>query len=289
MDQINKYTIGTAQFGMVYGISNCGEPIEYDQVASIIRYASALGINTLDTAVSYGFSESILGRVGLSHWNAITKLPPVPVDCDSICGWIDEMVAGSLSRLGITKLEGLLLHAPGQLLEANGEEIYYALKRQKHLGKTRKIGISIYCPSELDVLLRRYQVDIVQAPLNVYDRRLIDSGWLSKLRLRGVEVHVRSIFLQGLLLMRPEELPERLAGLHDLHLQWFNWLESKNLSALEACLAFVNAQSEIDRIIVGVHSTSQLLEMFQGVRKKTVAVPSHISSSTIEHIDPRLW
>ena len=128
-------------------------------------------------------------------------MPAVPSGIEDCGAWVRGQVSGSLERLGVTQIDGLLLHRPQDLLGAHGQAYRQALQRLKLDGVIRAAGISIYRPDELDALWPVFRPDLVQAPFNVFDRRLETSGWLRRLSGEGVRVHTRSAFLQGLLLM----------------------------------------------------------------------------------------
>jgi aryl-alcohol dehydrogenase-like predicted oxidoreductase len=204
-----KLALGTVQFGLDYGIANQQGQVPVDEAGAILDLAFAHGVDTLDTAVAYGNCEQRLGEIGVGGWRVISKLPAIPDGCKDIYRWVADEVTASLRRLHITCLSGLLLHRPRQLLEDGGDRLYKVLQQLKDEGRVQKIGVSIYEPAELDELFDRYQLDLVQAPFNILDGRLIDSGWLARLPEQGVELHVRSIFLQGLLLMHAGERPKK--------------------------------------------------------------------------------
>jgi aryl-alcohol dehydrogenase-like predicted oxidoreductase len=206
---LNKHlAIGTAQFGQHYGIANKAGQIDITRADQILKYAGKAGIDTLDTAIVYGDSEDILGKIGVSDWNIVSKIPAVPIDTRDTQGWIIDNVQSSLKRLNIEKYKCLMLHSPKQLSGSQGNEIFKALSLLKYDGLCDQIGISIYHPYELDEYLQYYRFDLVQAPFNIVDRRLFTSGWLHRLVSEDIEIHVRSIFLQGLLLMNPTLFPD---------------------------------------------------------------------------------
>ena len=204
---MSALSLGTAQFGLPYGVANQRGQISLDDARAILRCAESAGIDTLDTAIAYGDSEDRLGEIGVASWQVISKLPGIPEDCTDVATWVSHAVEASLCRLGISQLRVLLLHCPAQLLSEQGEVLYAALAQQKRNGLVKKIGVSIYEPDELNALCLNFDFDVVQAPFNIFDRRMIDSGWLVRLSQRGIEVHVRSVFLQGLLLQQPVDRP----------------------------------------------------------------------------------
>lgn len=255
---MNRLTLGTAQFGLSYGIANRIGQVTRPEAKKMLQLAVANGIDMLDTAIAYGESETCLGEVGIQGFKLVTKLPAVPDGCADVSGWVKEQVAASLSRLGVNAVYGLLLHRPQQLLEPDGEAIYQVLQELKKRGQAQKVGISIYSPSELEALIPRYRFDLVQAPFNLVDRRLHTSGWLQRLKNDGVDIHTRSAFLQGLLLLSQDSIPKKFSPWVDLWSKWHHWLAHHTVSAVQACLAFPLSFPEIDRVVVGADSVSQL-------------------------------
>jgi glutamate-1-semialdehyde 2,1-aminomutase len=274
---------------MRYGVANDIGQVTRDEVVAILACARSSGFNTLDTAIAYGDSEQRLGEIGVLEWQVISKLPPLPDNDRGVGAWVRESVLGSLQRLRIPKLYGLLLHRPLQLLGARGEALHRALVALKEEGKVDKIGVSIYSPEELDVLWPLYQFDIVQAPFNILDRRLATSGWLAQLHKVGTEVHVRSVFLQGLLLMAAGKRPDAFRGWQPLWDEWHRWLEVEKLTALQACLGYVLSQPEVDRVVLGVDSMLQLREIVASADTARVVPPPALASTDQSLINPSRW
>ncbi len=269
-----KIALGTAQFGLAYGIANPQPQISYSESQAILDYAFKRGVSMLDTAMGYGDSEIRLGEMGMQSWKVISKLPEVPTGVNT-ANWIHSVVKGSLDRLKIKCLHGLLLHRPSQLQDLNGREIYSALQKLKSEGFVQKIGVSIYKPSELDEIFSVGDVDIVQTPLSLFDRRIITSGWLDRLVTRGVEVHARSVFLQGLLLMSPSKRPKKFNHWSQIWEDHQSWLNETGLSSLEASLGYVLGISEIDRVVVGVNSLDHISEILMTkIKGQAVSAPN---------------
>lgn len=286
--RLNRLALGTAQFGLDYGVANRRGQIPRSEAREILDLAAARGIDTLDTATAYGDSEQRLGAIGVQKWQIVSKLPPLPDGCQNIPRWVSDSVRGSLNRLNVESLHGVLFHRPQQLSGKAGDALYASLERQKRDGLVGKIGVSIYEPTELEAL-NDYGLDIVQAPLNVVDRRLIDSGWLSRLSKQGTEVHVRSVFLQGLLLMPPTDRPERFSRWGELWSFWEHWLSETGLSPLEACLRYSLSFDQVDRVIVGVDGIRQLEEVVMASEGPPPEVPPALMSRDIDLIDPSRW
>ena len=256
-----KLALGTVQLGQAYGIANKLGQVTRADAKAMLKLALANSINTLDTAITYGESEACLGEIGTQDFNLVTKLPELPNNCRDVSAWVRQEVIASLNRLGVAEVYGLLLHRPEQLLGPSGADLYKTLQKLKDGGRVKKIGISIYSPSELTLIYPRYSFDLVQAPFNLVDQRFYNSGWLQRLKDDDVEVHTRSAFLQGLLLMTQEDIPDKFSHWGKLWRTWYRWLADHDISAVQACLAFPLSFSEIDRVIVGANSLSQLSEI----------------------------
>ena len=252
-----RLAIGTAQFGMPYGISNKSGQTSQLEAKNILDMAFANGIDTLDTAVAYGDSEATLGQVGIDGWNVISKIPPMPIGNGG--DWVMRQVKSSLSNLKIDQLNGVLLHAPEQLLSPDGGETIHGLEKAKSLGLVKKVGYSIYSLERLPSLLEVFKPDIVQLPLNILDQRVINTGWLVKMIELGIEIHSRSIFMQGLLLMNPVERPVYFHKWNELFQKWDSMVADKN--ALEACFSFIKSIHGISKVVVGVESQAQLSQL----------------------------
>jgi aryl-alcohol dehydrogenase-like predicted oxidoreductase len=274
---------------MAYGVANNAGQVSLSEGAKILSVAASAGIDTLDTAIVYGDSEQRLGELSVARWQVVSKLPAVPLECVSVTDWVQESVQGSLNRLQVAKLKGLLLHKPEQLMSAIGPELYSALHRLKADGKVEKIGVSIYSPDELDQLTREYALDLVQVPFNVVDRRISTSGWLERLYSAGVEVHLRSIFLQGLLLMSQQGRPRAFDRWNRLWTKWHEWLQMYDALPAHVCLAFALSQPGISRVIVGVDTSSQLRGLLESLQGNAVVPPPELACEDIELVNPSLW
>lgn len=286
---LKRLALGTVQFGQNYGIANQGGQVPLDEAKAIIKLSRENGMNTLDTATAYGDSEQRLGAIGVEDWQVVSKLPAIPERCSDICQWVADTVGESLQRLQIKRLYGLLLHRPQQLLESRGDQLYSALLQLKKHGVVTKIGISIYDPTELDAVSSRYHIDLVQAPFNVIDRRLIDSGWFLQLADQDVELHVRSVFLQGLLLMPRNSRPKMFDRWAPLWSRWDRWLDESGITPLQACLGYVLSFQEINKVVLGVESIRQLREILEAAVGPAPIVPSGIAVSDVGLVNPANW
>jgi aryl-alcohol dehydrogenase-like predicted oxidoreductase len=198
-------------------------------------------------------------------------------------------MTASFSRLGVNAVYGLLLHRSDQLLGPHRVALYQALQGLKDTGQVQKLGISIYSPSELTALSPDYHFDLVQAPFNLIDRRLYSSGWMQRLKDDGVEVHTRSAFLQGLLLMARDDVPVKFLHWGDWWDRWHQWLSERGVSAVHACLTFSLSFPEIDRVIVGSDSVKQLSQIVSAANSQSFWGSPDLSCEDENLINPALW
>jgi len=284
-----RLALGTAQFGIDYGIANTRGKVPGGEARAVLDYAWDAGIDTLDTAVAYGDSEERLGGLGVDGWKVVSKLPAIPDDCADVSEWVSGAVRGSLQRLKLDRLYGLLLHRPVQLLGARGGELFQAMEQLKADGIVLKAGVSIYDPAELTDLSDHFHFDLVQAPLSLLDRRMVDTGWLSRLTESKTELHTRSVFLQGLLLMAPGQRPTAFHAWAPVLGKYDDWLEASGLSRLEACIRYALSFPEVSRVIVGIDGVDQLKEIVQAARGGPLTPGDAFATTDRQLLDPSRW
>ena len=284
---MNRIVLGGAQLGLPYGILNGGETLSREEVARILDTASDHGIDAIDTAIAYGQSESIIGETAQNRFNIISKLPPLPSDVSNVSEWVHMQVDASLSRLKCTSLDALLLHRPQDLTGQHGSELYAAIGSLKIEKIIRRFGISIYAPEELPGIIGTFDIDVVQAPLNVFDRRIL--GVIDQLTALNIEVHVRSVFLQGVLIASPKGRPQRFEPWSEHFALFDEWVHSSGISAMACCLGFALQQPGIAKLVIGATSSESLAEIMTSIPNTHLEVPAHLQSSIEQLIDPRVW
>jgi aryl-alcohol dehydrogenase-like predicted oxidoreductase len=248
-----RLALGTAQFGLAYGLNNqAGQP-STAAVAEVLAAAHAAGLTLLDTAAAYGNSEARLGELAGKNpdFELITKLPAGPP------AQVAQHLAESLARLRRTQLYGVMFHAFKPLQDE--PTAWRALQAARAAGQIARIGVSLYHPHEAEWLLAEgWDIDLVQMPYNVLDQRF--AAVLPRLAARGVEVHVRSAFLQGLLLREPATLPDFFHPLAP-KLTRLRALASNAGVPLPALLLLFAAYAPgVARVVVGVDSVANLHE-----------------------------
>lgn len=282
--------LGTVQFGLKYGIANQAGQVSRHEAEKIITIARHASLDTLDTAIAYGTSEDVLGAIGIKGFKVISKLPLIPDDVKDVKLWVETQVNSSLKRLRTVSLYGLLLHRTANLLDKKQDALIAALNSLKERGIVKKIGISVYEPVELERVLPIMNVELVQLPLNLIDRRFHASGWIQKLHQRNIEIHTRSAFLQGLLLLPPDRVPTLFNKWKEILHRWNSMLHEQQLSAPAVCLAYVLSFPEVSRVIVGVDSSAQLQTLISAPQACPINVDfSFMMSDDLNLINPSNW
>jgi len=279
---MSKLALGTVQFGLDYGITNQNGQVTIKEVKGILDFSKENGIDVLDTASGYGNSEKVLGEVGVDNYQIITKTI-------SLKNGFDKVIDGfyqSLDDLSQKQVEGLLIHNIQDIENKQFSALFNKLNELKQQGLIKKIGFSTYTPEQVNFLLENFDFNIIQVPFNVFDTRLIQSGQLQALKSKGVEIHARSVFLQGVLL--------DFDNLSDYFLTWkaqFTeyqaMVKNSGLSLLEYALNFVLSVQEIDRVLVGVNNEQQLREIVLSLKGLDALEDYFIND--INLLNPSLW
>jgi aryl-alcohol dehydrogenase-like predicted oxidoreductase len=291
-----KIGLGTVQFGLDYGVSNEQGMTPPTVVRDILALAWQNGITLLDTAVAYGMSEDVIGQStpeGVS-FEIVTKTPLFKKARvgQAEAARLKEVFRQSLQKVKQPSIYGLLVHHAHDLLVPGGPCLWEAMEELREAGLVKKIGISVYSPREVEGLLKKYRPDLIQLPLNIFDQRMIQGGCLRSLKGLGIEIHSRSAFLQGLLLMIPEELPPHFDPIRPLLRKYHRAIKEQQISPLAAALGFVQQQPDVDRIIVGVNHPSHLEEIIKVSHPRGAFGNLDFSAYAVQDesiIDPSSW
>jgi aryl-alcohol dehydrogenase-like predicted oxidoreductase len=283
-----KIALGTAQFGYDYGVTNTEGKVSRLNCRDILNYAKASSISMLDTASSYGESELILGEiVSPEYFMVVSKVSSLQ---GASPGLLKDRVYSSLARLRRENLYGLLMHDENDLLGANGDEYFSAMSELKRDGIVAKVGVSFYSVESALDLLMRYDLDIIQIPASQLDRRFEHGGILKIAKDRGVEVHARSIFLQGLLLVDAAARPLSFHGFEALGV-FDVYVKRLGLTPLQFALLYIVSMPQIDYATVGCVSAAQLneiVEAYEFCLNANIPCPD-ISTSNTSLINPTAW
>lgn len=281
---IHKLAIGTAQFGMDYGISNSRGQVSTHEVGKILQHARKSGISCLDTAYAYGNSESVIGESGAEGFQIISKLP----ECkgSEVQGYFRE----SLNRLKVKGLYGYLIH---NVSHFKGDmTIWDELQKLKSTGKLKKAGFSLYTPEEMEMLWGMgISPDIVQVPYNLFDRRF--ERVFEKMKEKKVEIHVRSIFLQGLFFKLPHDIPSHFEEVKDKLHRILEHRRQYQISVPELCFGFLQGNGFVDKIVVGIDSFEQLRINLNALTYQPTSKEQDflntLREDRIDIINPSLW
>lgn len=280
---MNKLGLGTVQFGCNYGISNLNGQVPEIEIAKILAFAKENGISYLDTASLYGNSEEILGKFDLSNFRVITKTvrKDKTLNCKDNIKRFNTAFFESIEKLNCSQLYGLMFHEADDLLSEDGQELWALISDFKSKGYVNKIGVSVYNPEQILNIIAEYDVDLVQLPLNMLDQRFVNI--LPELKKKGVEVHSRSTFLQGLLLMD-------INNVNNYFDEIKNKLEMIKEPKTAYALNFVKNMEDVDRIIVGCTSLVELQEIFMMYNKNVENIDySFFSVKDEKFINPSKW
>lgn len=275
---MGKIVLGTVQFGLQYGINSAGRPSE-EAVKSILTEASKGGITTLDTSSAYGNSEEILGGciTPEAGFKIVSKYPKGETP-------VVEMFNGSLKRLKVNKLYGYLLHHFE--VYKNNPNVWDEFVALKESGKVQKIGFSLYSPEELQFILdNKSPFDLIQVPFNIFDKKFLPL--MKDVHEKGVEIHVRSTFLQGLFFKDRETLPEKLRPLKKYLLELDEFSRQSGLNISEIALNYNLQSPYIDGVLIGVDNISQLQMNLASVKDTPIDVNIEVEEK--ELLNPVNW
>tara|TARA_X000001036_G_scaffold423528_1_gene447565 strand:+ start:121 stop:1002 length:882 start_codon:yes stop_codon:yes gene_type:complete len=284
----NKLVLGTAQFGSNYGITN-KNIIGEKEAKEILKFCYKNNIKEIDTAIDYKKCEEILGTINLTNYKISTKLSKKNKKIKNIEKWINDEVTRSLKKLNQSSVNTLYLHNPRDLLGDNGLEIYQAIKLLKSNRIIKNIGISIYSPETMIEIISQFKIDVVQFPLNILDNRFNKQTIISELKKQSIKVYIRSIFLQGLLITRSNNHHIYFKKWHRVFRKWESWLAENNLSATEVCLNHALSSIKEAKVVLGISSLDDLIEISNQRTDNIPTIPSDIKCNDLELIDPRKW
>ncbi len=285
-----KLGLGTVQFGMEYGIANQNSICDDAELLQILELARKSKLKILDTASAYGNAEKRLGNsMEIQSFKIVTKIN-AGIQSDYNHETTIKAIQLSLKNLNLESMYGCLCHHPNTMKSDAGKQLRKQLSALKNDGVFEKIGVSIYDLQDIEHIIQCREIDLVQLPLNLFDQRFFQSGALNKLKDKDIEIHVRSAFLQGLLLM-PEALVIEKKPRAANHVKKLNnFSENINMSKASLALAFISNIAEVDHIIVGVTSTSQLQDVIKAYGYEIDPTDLRELSVTDEQvIDPRIW
>jgi len=284
----SKFILGSANFNNTYGINNSN--LQKFQIKKIFKILKRHNIEFIDTAINYGNSEKIIGRYAYKNLKIISKFPSISNNI-SVEKNINKMILNSLSNTRQNRLYAYLFHEPKDIFSKNGKKIINHLKKFKKNKKINKIGVSVYNKNELNRILKIFTPDLVQLPVSLINQNFIKKNYLKKLKKKNIELHARSIFLQGLLLKKNiKHLNNRFCNIDNKLRIADNFCKKIKIKRLNLMLNFVSNINEIDKIVVGADNSKDLREIFKSFKilQKTKNL-SQFSLKNEKITDPRNW
>jgi len=281
-----QLALGTVQFGLRYGVAGRPEPVPESEVRAILAHAAQAGIRVLDTAAAYGDIEARLPSLmpPAAPFRVVSKLPPLPARRDGLADWITEQLDRSAQRLGHA-LDAVMFHRAEDLLEAQADVAWDAAAGWAN-SRGLKLGVSCYDAATLLRIRQRYPVAIAQVPGNALDQRLrhvdLSAG-------PAMELHLRSAFLQGLLLMPLQAGQARVPAAANALTRWHEWVRLQEQPALQAALGVVKGLPGVSHCVVGVDRLAQLEAIVHAWALATPLQAPQLGETELDAIDPRRW
>lgn len=283
-----QLAVGTAQFGMAYGIAGANAAVPEGEARRILEVSAAAGVRLLDTAPVYGDIEQRLAMLcdGLPFF-VVSKIPALPAEIAGreVRPWVEATVARSLQRLG-GRLSVLLFHRADDLLGDRGDEAWRAASDL--LPPDVRLGVSGYSPDDVSAVCRRFPVSVAQLPGSAIDQRLRGVADRSSF-FRGAEVHLRSVFLQGLLLMDSAVAARRVPAGGRVLSRWQEWCRHRGIDRATAALAIARGLPDVSSCVIGMDSSEQAAEIVRAWSSAAPMSAPELASEDIDVIDPRRW
>jgi aryl-alcohol dehydrogenase-like predicted oxidoreductase len=284
---VSKLGLGAAQFGLDGGAPARGRPVDAE-VREMLAIAGRAEVGLLDASAASGHGEAVLGAV-------MPRPAPFAVTVKAARGdrgpaYVEAEARASLARLGLTSADAIMVQAAGDLFSTHGPAMWERLKALRDAGLFRRVGISAYASDNPVGLARRFKPDLIQAPASLLDQRLLVDGSLAAVRDMGVDVHLRSIFLNGLLFRPPARVPNEAKAVAARLSRARRMIAEGRSDPLQAALGFALSRPEASAVIVGVATTAEL----NAVMAAAASPPPDLDWDDMaledpEALDPRRW
>lgn len=251
-----KLGLAAGHFGLDFPVANPRGRSAETEVGDILQIAARSGLRLLDTALGSGRTERVIGELlpRPCPFRAIVKT----ARCDRGPDHVEAEARKSLVRLGLERAHAIVIEQAGDLFSPHGPAVWDRLKALREEGLFDRIGVSVYASDDPVGIARRFRPDIVQAPVSLLDQRLLLNGALAELAEMGMEVHLRSIFLQGALFLPPDRLPVSMQAASRGLSRVRRMIAEGRSDPLQAALGFALARPEAAAVIVGVTTAAEL-------------------------------
>lgn len=285
----NSFILGTAQFGSSYGITNqLGQPSK-QEIEEILDFSFEKGIEYLDTALSYGNSLEILScyfkRNDHKKFKIVTKFS-VLSDYDDIYNQLSSF----LDKTSCDPFQTLFIHDTWKVDQVDQSKLQCFLNKVLKNNIAKNIGVSIYKPSEVKLKVADMPIQTIQCPINLFNQEFLFPDKMMLLKNKKVEIHARSVFLQGLLLSN--KLPEKLIALAPHWQTYQKFINQSGISPLNLIVSWLKNHIMIDKWVIGVNTKKELVDILDEFNKLKPITGLNIGNLDISHhplVDPRNW
>jgi len=289
-----KLILGTAQFSGKYGLLGKENHIYNSEIKRILQYLKKKKIFKLDTSIEYKHADKKINLVKNNKWQIITKVKFTDFQLNNmnqhqIRNFIIKKLIKSKKNIGIKKIDTLLIHNFEIIKNKNKSKIYKILLNLKNEKLINKIGYSIYNFRKLKDSITKFHPDVIQCSFNVFDRRLNEPSLSKIIKKNKIEVHARSVFLQGLLLRSYNLLPTKFNKWKKLFYNWEKWIKKNKISKIEGCLAFSLSNSNIKKVVIGVQKFEELKQILNKRRISRISLPAYLSTKDERLLNPSKW
>ena len=288
---IKKLIFGTAN--IIKNYSLVGKKQTNKQTIQILRHLKKKKIYSLDTSIEYKNVDKKIKLSKFKKWKIITKINLQRFENykneTKIIQSLSILVKNNAKNIGVKQIHTLLIQNTNFLLTKNGRRFFSILKKFKQHGPINKIGYSIYDFDTIKQLVRNFKPDIIQCPCNIFDNRINDKKISLFIKEKKIEIHARSIFLKGSLLLKAKKLPKKISQWKEKFIELDEWVKKNNYSRLEVCINFVLNNPLVDKIIIGADNLQQLNQILNIKRKRKTKVPKKFFITDENLLNPSKW
>ena len=289
---MKKIILGTAQFSGNYGITKKDDYLSQNESHKILKTLLAKKLRHLDTSIDYKNSFKKIKSFNFNNWQITTKMDPKNLDFSSehnLYLSVENQIKLIKKQSSIKTIKNLLLRNSNIILTPKGKILFKVLKKIKKNKLIINFGYSIYSFKNLEKIIINFRPDLIQCPYNIFDRRIENIKIKNILKKKKIKVQARSIFLQGILLKKTNQLPKFFLKWKNLFLNFENLTKINKLSPLSLCFNFVNNNKDIDEIVIGVQNNKELKEIFDIKLKRKISIRKELFKPSLKLIDPTKW
>jgi aryl-alcohol dehydrogenase-like predicted oxidoreductase len=275
--------LGTAQLDKKYSLSK--KVLNEKNLKKILLLSKKDKNFFIDTALGYKNSEEVLSKMNLKKFNIITKID------DSKKNMIEALIK-SKNKLNIKKFYGVLFHNEKQLLSKSSKEYLSLVRSLKDNNITNKVGVSVYTLKSLNLIIKKFKIDLIQIPANVFDKRFLNKKLLKKLKEKNINIFVRSVFLKGILINKKFRNNKKFFDRYNKEFNFYEkWLEKKNIINKKFfCINYILA-NKIKNVVIGFDNFNEYKEIANFQNEKYAYPPNFVKLQSDKNrlLRPDLW